>query len=692
VTIKFDNGYKVIRDRMERRKDSTHLKLERPDGKVIEKAKLKDTQTEIENVLGIDYETYARTTLLSSTATLNFINSDDKSKRIIIERLLGCEKFGDFDEAAKEEKKMRESEKHKFEKEVREVLEEKALKLNDIANCDLRIRTKSAEIEELRKANRLTERQLEELLQQDSALETTRQTQLDAIAALQQEREDLDDKISQGNKSCSTLRKLESLGRNVRDAKQQVKTLEDARKLMTERLRMQTQKNAVETVVDAVKHIKEKELSKLGFNEAVVNLANRLDEEVIEPLEKYLDADQNGQKSKRDVELKNLEMKLRVKTQELESAEKQVIITINLFDQFLDEQGWADADERLQTLETLQNAIGQWGRKKERLEQEIKVAKLKLPPSDEKMADMISNLHRQIEQRNIKMECNVADIDGEKKKQASIRPSIGNVDEKIQFMKDTKGADIEHSIQIANFWVAALCPGKMKQVNGFRSFCLGKQMEYVNRLLSINMDLMCEDADGVVASDGVDLSCELTENLQIVEKNKGIAIAKRSDGQRRRTHLAIFLTLFTIAQRRLAFHPSFLFLDEVFDSLDEQGQASVQKWVHSLVSQQRNPVKKVFVITHSNIRIPSSGGGGTILVTRDAREGSNYELMDAPNNDDMFCSSHGYRFNKRKRIEVESDEDEPFAIPDAMQANNVASKLKKPKKTARPLNIIKLTS
>ncbi len=52
--------------------------------------------------------------------------------------------------------------------------------------------------------------------------------------------------------------------------------------------------------------------------------------------------------------------------------------------------------------------------------------------------------------------------------------------------------------------------------------------------------------------------------------------ARLSSGQQRRVGLALFFALYGLARRHTRHAADYLMLDEVFDSLDAEGQAAVQ--------------------------------------------------------------------------------------------------------------------
>ncbi len=86
------------------------------------------------------------------------------------------------------------------------------------------------------------------------------------------------------------------------------------------------------------------------------------------------------------------------------------------------------------------------------------------------------------------------------------------------------------------------------------------------------------------------LDINLDSNLQITED-----YGKRSAGQRKRNHLVIFFALFDLVRQRSSFRANFMALDEVFDSLDQRGQLQVLQ----LLELMTRKVGKVFVVSHS---------------------------------------------------------------------------------------------
>jgi recombinational DNA repair ATPase RecF len=644
VSVSFRNGYRIVRERMEKRKNPLTLCIIGPDGSKIEKAKVKDTELEIQNLLGIDFATYVRTILLSSTTTLNFINSDDKSKRAIIELLLGCDKFAEFDDAVKAEKKRIEQRRSAFQSDVQKIEHEKSIKQNDLANCASRIATKSTAIKTAQARIAALRSKIAADESRRGQVDQLRTKALEALEALKVDKVAVEADISELNNRVVVLQAVARAMKEVDVETEGVNTEKSKEHSASEQLRMLQRKGTLEKVIDAAKEIREVHLKALGFSNQVLMVSSKLQDEVIVPLEAFAKVGP----SKTGQQIAELQASITAAQQKgLNHAAavptKTAALTklLEMHEKSLSKEGTASTGSKqcAAQIVTLQKLVTQANQKKPALTAAIAAATSNLPPLAVELAKQIEADTESIKAAECSIVVMQSDIAAEVSMQDLVKPSILACDQRIRELTETKGAEIEKALEIVLFWAAALCPGKLKQVNGFRSFCLGKQMEQVNSLMQSNIDILCEDMHGVVDAVGARLSCKLTENLQVVEANGGITIAKRSEGQRKRTHLAIFLALFTIALRRLPFRASLLFLDEVFDNLDEAGQVAVQKWVAHLMKIPNSPIKKAFVITHSNIRFQTSKGSNTLVVAMDRTSGTQYYLADFSRNAEVFVSS-----------------------------------------------------
>ncbi|KAK6857742.1 hypothetical protein PG995_005441 [Apiospora arundinis] len=106
--------------------------------------------------------------------------------------------------------------------------------------------------------------------------------------------------------------------------------------------------------------------------------------------------------------------------------------------------------------------------------------------------------------------------------------------------------------------------------------------------------------------------------------------AARSGGERKRIDLALFFALVLVGQGRGAHRARYLLIDEVFDSLDPDGQAAIARWCRYLLAR----VDFVAVITHSELLLKlaaeeeGQGGTGAGFTIWRARSGKKGTVLD----------------------------------------------------------------
>jgi ABC-type transport system involved in cytochrome c biogenesis ATPase subunit len=120
-----------------------------------------------------------------------------------------------------------------------------------------------------------------------------------------------------------------------------------------------------------------------------------------------------------------------------------------------------------------------------------------------------------------------------------------------------------------------------------------KKVYEINEELERNIQVMGDDGDCTFQ----DLGCSLTASLTLQETKNALEFNKRSDGQKKRSELALFFALLNRSKVDSTFKPTFMFMDEVYDALDEDGQRAIQNWVHDHTNLAQG--EKTFIITHS---------------------------------------------------------------------------------------------
>ncbi|KAF7557919.1 hypothetical protein G7Z17_g291 [Cylindrodendrum hubeiense] len=105
------------------------------------------------------------------------------------------------------------------------------------------------------------------------------------------------------------------------------------------------------------------------------------------------------------------------------------------------------------------------------------------------------------------------------------------------------------------------------------------------------------DSDEFITNESLSSGSVLEPSLAI---NSSLAYGKRSGGERKRLNLALYFALLQLWQAGSAHRAHYVLVDEVFDSLDEAGQAAVVRWC-GLMAQR--VAGWIVVITHSRFLI-----------------------------------------------------------------------------------------
>lgn len=170
-----------------------------------------------------------------------------------------------------------------------------------------------------------------------------------------------------------------------------------------------------------------------------------------------------------------------------------------------------------------------------------------------------------------------------------------------------------------------------KAAVNFREHVLVKSLSELNALLAQVLMILYDDtrhardmATGMLRSlfdsDTVDTITETSPPSgsilnQTLSVSSSLSYGKRSSGERKRVDLALFFALLQLSLARSAHRSHYLLVDEVFDSLDGAGQAAVVRWC-GLMSQRM--AGWILMITHSQHLIEQDPGEdvGKALVVR----------------------------------------------------------------------------
>lgn len=176
----------------------------------------------------------------------------------------------------------------------------------------------------------------------------------------------------------------------------------------------------------------------------------------------------------------------------------------------------------------------------------------------------------------------------------------------------TKLDKLKADREIFAFWSSAFAKrarrasSSSSSTTNFREFILAKSLSELNARLVQVLTMLYDDthrgramAAGMLRllfnDDSVDALIDT-----FVSSPKGtqssVAYGKQSGGERKRVELALYFAVLQLTWSRSAHRAHYVFIDEVFDNLDEAGQAAVVKWC-GFISQ--TVADWVVMITHS---------------------------------------------------------------------------------------------
>ncbi|KAI0135935.1 P-loop containing nucleoside triphosphate hydrolase protein [Daldinia grandis] len=211
-----------------------------------------------------------------------------------------------------------------------------------------------------------------------------------------------------------------------------------------------------------------------------------------------------------------------------------------------------------------------------------------------------------------------------------------------------EAGEVHSHREIFAFWQSALTRRQVAKAT-FRHHVTQRHLGELNKLLGQILLVMYQDANyarnmtsGTIGAlfkeeyqdgDDDDGNQESTSVLEpSLSMNQALDYAKRSGGERKRVDLALFFALSMMAGARSPHMARYMLVDEAFDSLDVSGQASVLKWCRWMTEQ----LSYVLVITHSPNLVKlaqeesDAGGaaGANIINVRAGNKGT--ELVETP--------------------------------------------------------------
>jgi DNA repair exonuclease SbcCD ATPase subunit len=174
---------------------------------------------------------------------------------------------------------------------------------------------------------------------------------------------------------------------------------------------------------------------------------------------------------------------------------------------------------------------------------------------------------------------------------------------------------VEAERTLATFWLEQL-QDTATQKGPFITYCRARHVHSLNVLIAQVLDELNQDSEGIATQC---LDFQLKPDYSLEPIHGALSMGKRSKGQKTRTYLALFLAMFQQARSRLPLRTSFVFLDEVMDTLDLHGIEALQRWLQRYVAARE---MQAFLLTHRETSLL----GKVIEVVRDRKRGTVYKL------------------------------------------------------------------
>ncbi|TFB05308.1 putative DNA double-strand break repair Rad50 ATPase [Trichoderma ghanense] len=590
VVLEFANGYAIARYR----KHKSHgnrviVSLHGEPQPQLELPDTRSTQAAIDELLGIDFETYIRTVVLSHESAASFLSSTPAQRRDLIETSLGLSMLDHCAQVSRALLKDIDNESNRLERKMEGLLgkkESSEQRLNDLEQTRKRLEEKAAKLTS----------SLAVAVQELKALESRSDGQGPAIDS-----EHFDDEIS-------------ALKKHIQKEQEKLRRLDKSYEQMRSE-QIQRQKHAQPTTWLHQLHRQMRQRAKdmaaapLGLGKLLHASKTMIIWFQLTTLRTllYISGISRDGHHKTSAQDRHQEAVIRRLREDVESGMSRLHKLKHEVDRLLDTV-FVLEDRHTKTINHQLDQVIQAQKTCTALQQEVAFKK--------RDAATYMDL----------MEKEQASLD-------SILSEHATLDTRLQQL----AADRE----LFAFWSSNLSKRTRRASSSkrstasatvnFREHVLVKSLSELNALLAQVLMILYHDtrharamATGMLRSlfdsDTVDTMMTTSSSSgsvldRTLSVSSSLSYGKRSGGERKRVDLALFFALLQQSWAKSAHRSHYLLVDEVFDSLDEAGQAAVVRWC-GLISQRM--AGWILMITHNQLLIEQDPGeeAGKALVVR----------------------------------------------------------------------------
>lgn len=513
----------------------------------LTRGEIKQTQELIESILGFNCETFKSTCIFTDSNTDSYLESNASDRRIIIENLLGLEKYRTYNEIVKENIKQTKSaitiaeiESHNADNSFNDI-KKQLEQLNDKEK--IWKKNINDEIEIIKNEINLLEKQAKDLAEFDPQVEKYNNAQKE-IELKREEQTILEEKIS---RSESTKDQIDS------------KTEEGKSILLENNSEFLKIKNQVDLISNEITQ-----------NQNTIEKTKTIKEGIVCKHCFSVTQKENYEVVRNDCESQIKELQ---KSKDIEST-KIAIVTKKI----------NEIKNQLQTLIDMKSkittSISTNKSKIQNIQQEINTLQTIVKPET---LNTISRIENKISLQKINIMEKTNAIEGNSPYYDLIVTSKNNLEIAASKSKDNKEKLVElmQKIPYFNFWADAFGD------KGVRKFVIDQILPILNDHVAEMLDLLV-DNNLVLTFDN-----EFNETIKRSTDETPIIYDLLSNGQKRRINLAISQAFAHVRELNTGSMPNIMFLDEVSINMDSQGNNSIYKLIKEMAKN-----KIVFVTTH----------------------------------------------------------------------------------------------
>ena len=526
------------------------------------------TQKEIENILGLNYETFINIVVFTDDSTSSFLECDAANKRQIVENLLSLEKYRNYNENAKKMYKEH-KEKIKFQEKECSFSERKVEEENkNVQSLEISkknwVKQKEDDIKKLNDSVRVLETEIKKLIESDNGLAQYESEQAKIP--------DLENKIQEQIVLLEKIeKKMEEISFKFEDEKKLKSGLDS--ELLTFNQKQTYLKNKQSEIALSIKKLNSLEPGvKCGHCHSTIDTSN------------YQQTIDSHKKEQQEILASIEEVDIFVKDKVVEIKVKNDAMTVLSDNHKKLKAGLAKTQQEKAANTNQIDAI----RKMKRPESETKLAGLNsrketiVEQIKEKELEMAgSNPYEDLLQSSIEKYKNTCEDLGQKKKDYSNLVSMNGY---------------------FDFWIEAFGD------SGIRKYVIDEIVPALNENINYWMHFLIE------GNMKIHFNNEFEETITKSPKfEKDIKYYALSSGQKGRINLALSQAFAHIMSLNSGRTPSLVFLDEVTSNIDVQGVNGIINMIQELAKD-----KQVWLVTHHDDLLDALAGCDTVnLVLKD---------------------------------------------------------------------------